>query len=251
MNPIAFQIGTLSVHWYGIIMALAFFIGAYIAIYLAKYRNISKDDILDFMIWLIIAGIIGARIGHVISAWFYYSQNLIDILKIWQGGLAFHTGFFFVIIAAIFFCKKRKIKFFDLADVLVIPLALGLAIGRIGNLINQEILGKVTSLPWGMYFNGIKRHPSQIYELITNLGIASYLFYLFKNKKLPSGFIFWTFVAIYSVIRFFLDFLKDWPPVIYNLSWAQLFSIPLFIIAIIMLIKLKNKRTSLEFNTTQ
>ena len=247
MNPIAFQLGAVKVHWYGIIMALAYFIGAYLAVYLAKFKNISKDNILDFMLYLIPTAIIGARIGHVIANWSYYSNNLINILKIWNGGLAFHTGFFLVIIVMIFFCKKRNIKFFDLADILVIPLALGLAIGRIGNLINQEILGKVTSLPWAITINGIKRHPSQIYELITNLGIFSYLFYLFKNKKLPSGFIFWLFLAIYSIIRFFLDFLKDWPPVIYNLSWAQLFSIPILIISIIMLVKMRTKHSLQEF----
>ncbi|MBU3941127.1 MAG: prolipoprotein diacylglyceryl transferase [Nanoarchaeota archaeon] len=250
MDPIAFQLGAVKVHWYGIIMALAYFIGAYLAIYLAKFKNISKDNILDFMLYLIPSAIIGARLGHVIANWPYYSINPINILKLWNGGLAFHTGFFLVIIVMIFYCKKRNIKFFDLADILVIPLALGLAIGRIGNLINKEILGKVTSLPWAITINNIKRHPSQIYELISNLAIGSYLFYLFKNKKLPSGFIFWTFVAIYSIIRFFLDFLKDWPPVIYHLSWAQLFSIPLFIIAVIMLYKLKTKEDFKELNKT-
>lgn len=250
MNPIAFQLGAVKVHWYGIIMALAYFIGAYLSIYLAKFRNIKKDDILDFMLYLIPSAIIGARLGHVIANWSYYSINPINILKLWNGGLAFHTGFFLVIIVMIFYCKKRNINFHDLGDILVIPLAIGLAIGRIGNLINQEILGKVTNLPWAITINNIKRHPSQIYELITNLGIGSYLFYLFKNKKLPSGFLFWTFVAIYSIIRFFLDFLKDWPPVIYNLSWAQLFSIPLFIIAVIMLYKLKTKEDFKELNKT-
>jgi len=241
INPIAFQIGNVSVHWYGIIMALAYLIGAYIAVYLGKFRNISKNDILDFMIWLIISAVIGARIGHVISAWSYYSQNLTDIFRIWNGGLAFHTGFFLVIIVMIFYCKKKGIEFYDLADILVIPLALGLGIGRIGNLINREILGKVTNVPWAITIDGIKRHPSQIYELITNIGIFSYLFYLFKTKKLASGFIFWSFLAIYSPIRFFLDFFKDWTPVFLGLSWAQLFSIPLFIISIIMLFKLKTK----------
>jgi len=248
MDPIAFQLGAVKVHWYEIIMALAYFIGAYLSIYLAKFKNISKDNILDFMLYLIPAAIIGARLGHVIANWSYYSINPINILKLWKGGLAFHTGFFLVIIVMIFYCKKRNIKFFDLADILVIPLALGLAIGRIGNLINEEILGKVTSLPWAITIQGIKRHPSQIYELISNLAIGSYLFYLFKNKKLPSGFLFWTFVAIYSIIRFFLDFLKDWPPVIYNLSWAQLFSIPLFIISLVMLYKLKTKEDFKELN---
>ena len=240
MNPVAFEIGNLSIRWYGIIMALAFLVGAFIATRLAEKRNIKKETVYDFLIWLIPFSLVGARIGHVLNFWSNYSADPIKMLYIWQGGLAFYGGLAGAVLAGLIFSKKNKIKFYDLADIFVIPLALGLAFGRIGNWINNEFYGKVSNLPWAINFPGVegKRHPSQFYESIKNFVVFGVLLWMYKFKKLPSGFIFWFFVFFYSTLRFFVEFFKDWQIIIWNLNWAQIIAIPLIPISLFMLSKI-------------
>ena len=243
INPVAFNLGSLQIRWYGILMALSYIIGYFIAVKLASKRNISKKDVEDFFILLIPAAVVGARILHVIDDWSLYKDNLIEIFYIWSGGLAFFGGFILVVIATFYYCKRRKINFYDFADLFVIPLALGLAIGRIGNFINQELYGVRTSLPWGIQFDNIqgKRHPTQLYGTIKDLFIFFILLNNYKNKNLPKGFIFWSFIILYSGIRFFLDFLRDWDTWIIGLTHAQIYALIASLIGIYMLRKLKKK----------
>lgn len=244
IDPVAIQIGSITIRWYGIIMSVGFLLALWISIKLAPIRSIKKEDIYDAFIILIPSILIGARIFHVISEWSYYSDNIIKILYIWQGGIAFHGGLLGGIIAASIFCKKKKIKFYDLADILAVPLALGLFLGRIGNFINQEFYGKPTDLPWGIYFDDVegKRHPSQIYESIKNFIIFIVLLNLYKLKRIRSGNIFWIFVFLYSSFRFFVEFYKDLPPLFLGMTWGQLFSIPLFFLSLVFLYKINKKK---------
>jgi phosphatidylglycerol:prolipoprotein diacylglycerol transferase len=244
IDPVAFQIGNISIRWYGIIMAAGFLFSLWLSLRLAPQRNIKKDDIYDLFIIVIPSIIIGARIFHVLSNWSYYSSDLVRVLYIWEGGIAFHGGLIGAFIATFIFCKKRGIKFYDMADILVIPAALGLAAGRIGNFINQEFYGKPTNLPWGIYFDNVegKRHPSQIYESIKNLIIFIILYNLYKFKRIRSGNIFWSFIFLYSLLRFFVEFYKDLPPLAFGLTWGQLWSIPLFFISLIFLYRINKKR---------
>ena len=244
IDPIIANIGPFTIKWYGVIMAFGYLAGLFIATKLAKYRNLKKTDIQDFLIYLIPTAIIGARIGHILSSLNYYLNNPLKMFAIWNGGLAFHGGFIAAIFMAIYFCKKRDIKFYNLADVFVVPLAFGLIFGRFGNLINQELYGRITTLPWGISITGVegKRHPSQIYEAIKNLIIFITTYNLIKIKSLPRGFVFWTFTLMYSILRFIVEFYRDWPPAYFNLTWAQIVSIPLIIISTTMLTKLKDNK---------
>ncbi len=248
IDPVLLKIGFLEIRWYGLIYALSFLVGSLIAVKLGKQRNIRKETIYDFFIYLIPAVVIGARLGHILGPDFsYYLNNPSRIFAIWRGGLSFFGGFFGAIITGIIFCKKRKINFFDLADILVIPLALALIFGRIANFINQELYGRITNLPWGVNFTVAegKRHPTQLYESLKNLIIFIALWNLHKIKNLPRGFIFWTFILMYSFLRFFIEFLRDTSTFIIGLTRAQLIMIILFIISSIILSKLrKNIKTS-------
>ena len=241
INPILLHLGPLEIRWYGVILVLMFMIGIFIAIHLAKSRKIKKEDILDFMPYLIISSILMARIFHVFVYNFgYYQQHPWLMLAIWKGGISVHGGVLGGILAALIYCKKRKIVFYDLADILVIPLSFGVIFGRMGNLINQELYGKLTTLPWGITFSTIpgKRHPSQIYEAITHAITFSVLLYLYKLKSLPKGFIFWSFVTLYSFFRFMTEFFRDQATTLFGLSTAQLMSIVLFILGSIFLWKI-------------
>jgi len=254
IDPILFNLGPLNVRWYGLIMALAFFFGAIMAVKLGKHRNLKKSDILEFLIYLIPLSIIFARLVHVLIPNFtYYMNNPILIFAIWKGGVSIHGGLLGGIIAAFIFCKRRKIHFYDLADVFIIPLSFGIIFGRIGNLINQELYGKLTNLPWGMYFKGVegKRHPAQIYESIMHAVIFITLLQLYKIKSLPRGFIFWSFISLYSLFRFFSEFVREGTTFFLNLTIIQWISIPLFILGVIMLYKLKAFKTFINQKNTQ
>ncbi|MBI2671047.1 prolipoprotein diacylglyceryl transferase [Candidatus Woesearchaeota archaeon] len=244
IDPIAFRIGSLEIRWYGIIFALAFFVGILMATRLARKRNISKDIIYDFAIWLIPSAVIGARIGHVLGNFNYYIKSPGEIIAIWHGGVALYGGILGAVIAAIIFCKKKNIDFYDLGDIFVVPLAFGTTFGRIGNFINQELYGKLTSLPWGVYFDGVtgKRHPTQIYEAIGNLAVFLILIFLWKKNYKP-GTIFWSYLVIYSFIRFFAEFLREGKIVFLGLTTMQLLTIPLFILSIYFIYSLNKLKT--------
>ncbi len=241
LNPVAFSIGSLEIRWYGIIMALGFLIGLFISIKLAKQRNISKETIYDYFVWLIPSSIIGARLLAVILNPEYY-HSFLDIIAVWNGGMAVHGGIIGAIIATYFFTKKRKLHFYDISDIIVIPLALGLALGRIGNFINQEFVGKPSNLPWAVKFDNYPelRHPSQIYESIKNLIIFTITLKLYTIKKLKKGTVTWIFLLLYSILRFSVEFVKDMPTY-YGLTYGQIISIPIAILSISMLYKIAKK----------
>jgi len=237
--PIAINLGPVKIYWYGIIMAFGFFIAYLVSQKLAKYRDISEKDISDYFIYFVVSAILGARIFAVMLNYKIYINNPLEIFAVWHGGMAIHGGIIGVFLATHYFAKKRKIKFYDLLDIMVIPTALGLSMGRIGNFINQEFYGRPTSLPWGVYFDNLpeKRHPSQIYESIKNLFIFSITLKLFLFRKLKSGTIFWTFILLYSILRFSVEFFKDLPTLL-NLTYGQIISIPLMIVSIYFLKKI-------------
>jgi len=210
---------------------------------LGKQKNITKQQIYDYFIYLIPPSIIGARLLAVILNFNLYQDNLLKIFYIWQGGMAFHGGLIGAIIGTYFFCKKHKVHFYDIADIISIPLALGLSLGRLGNFINQEFYGRLTNLPWGIHYDVVegKRHPSQIYESIKNFIIFIFLLNFYKLKKLKKGVIFWLFIFLYSLFRFLVEFYKDQPLLYLNLTYGQIISIPLFILSIIILRKIGKK----------
>lgn len=239
IDPIAMNFGPIKIYWYGIIMAFGFFIAYFISQRLAKYRDISKKDMSDYFMYFTISAILGARIFAIMLNYPAYINNPLEVFAVWHGGMAIHGGIIGVVMATYYFAKKRKIKFYDLLDIMVIPTALGLSIGRIGNFINQEFYGKPTSLPWGVYFDNLpeKRHPSQIYESLKNLFIFSITLKLLLFEKLKSGTIFWIFILLYSVLRFLVEFLKDMPTFM-SLTYGQIISIPLMILSLVMLKKI-------------
>lgn len=243
INPVVFRISTLEIRWYGIIMALAFFFGSLIAVKLGKKRNLTKDQIYDFLLYLIPLSIIFARLFHVFFYNFnYYLENPAQIIQIWKGGVSLYGGLLGALIAGLIFSKRRKIKLLDLADVFIIPFSFGIIFGRIGNFINQELYGKVTSLPWAVKFDNVPglRHPTQIYEAIGHLFIFLILLYLWKKEK-PKGFIFYSFIIMYSIFRFFMEFLREDTQIFLNLTLTQLLIIPILLITIILQISIKKK----------
>lgn len=249
INPVLLSIGPFEIRYYGLFFVIGFVIAYFMLIYLSKRKELklTKEDISDYVLYVIIGTILGARFFYVI---FYnlpvYLSNPLQIFAIWQGGLSFHGGFIGAILAGILFARKKKIDFYDIADLTVIPLALGLALGRIGNFTNQELVGRITNVPWAFKFQNIEgfRHPSQLYESLKNLVIFFTLWNL-KDKKLPKGFLFWSFATMYSFLRFIIEFFREPDPQLgffFNfLTMGQLLSIVMFFIGLFFLYKIHKK----------
>ena len=167
IDPIFLKIGGIEIRYYGILFALAFLLGYFIANKLCKEFKISRDIVEDLVIYILVAAVAGARLFHVLFYNFgYFMSNPIKIFYVWEGGLSSHGAIIAIISVVYFYCKKHKLRFYDIADLFIIPIALGAAFVRLGNFINGELVGKITALPWGVYFANYEglRHPVQLYQ---------------------------------------------------------------------------------------
>jgi len=213
INPIIASFGPFEIRWYGLMYALSFVFIYFAVSYLVKRKkiNLTAVDIEWFIILETTALIIGARLFEVI---FYnpsfYLANPSQIIAFWKGGLSFHGGLTAMFIAGLWFCKKKKIPALKMADIFVIPIGIALMLGRIGNFINGELYGRITSVPWCMKFSRAEgcRHPSQLYESGKNLLIFIILWSI-KDKKKPDGFFFALFLILYGTFRFIIEFVRE------------------------------------------
>jgi len=241
LNPTILHLGPLEIRWYGVMYVITFlFVYWYVrkAVKQGKLK-ISLEDLDNLMIYLTIALVLGARLFEVLFYDFKdYIANPIEIIKIWKGGLSFHGGLFTMLVVAYLWCRKKKIDFFQLGDIFIVPLALGQALGRLGNFINGELYGGITSLPWGIKFPDAQgyRHPTQVYEMIYDLLIFGILWKL-KDKNYRNGIIFGWFMIIYSIFRTLTEFLREQEPqwIVGPFTMAQLLNIPMFLFGIWLL----------------
>ncbi len=229
-------LGPFEIRYYGIFLALAFLAAYCILKSLAKQNNIKPKLIEDYLVYMMIGIIVGARLFHVLFYnWAYFSTNPLEIFYIWRGGIASHGGIIGGIIANYLFTKKHNLSFYKLSDLAVIPIALGAAFVRLGNFTNGELFGKITTLPWATEVNDTLRHPVQIYQAIANVIIFITLTITHKTKQLKDGTLTWAFFLLYGIARFCTEFFKDLPPYYVGLNIAQYASLLLVIIAIFAL----------------
>ena len=213
-DPVAIQIFSFEIRWY----SLAYIGGILIGWYLSKKILITnqslRDKFDDYITYLILGIIIGGRLGYV--TFYnpeYYSNNLIEIIKIWKGGMSFHGGLIGVVIASFYFAKKYDQNIFYYLDIVSIVAPIGIFFGRIANFINSELYGIETTLPWGVKFlqvDDLYRHPSQLYEAFLE-GLVLFLILLYyRNKnflKYP-GVISGLFLIFYSIFRISIEFFR-------------------------------------------
>lgn len=254
-NPILFDHG-ITVRWYGVMFVIGFFVGYKIMERMFRHEGAPEKWLGSLLIYLVVATIVGARLGHVFFyAWDYYSQHPIEILYTWEGGLASHGGTIGIIIAMLLFSKfvtKRSPLW--TFDKLVVPVALVGALIRMGNLMNHEIYGHATDAPWGVCFVtnlyswmhgaqpvfSLPSHPTQIYEALCYLALFGLLMWLYwkKNAQERPGLIFGIFFVVLFTSRFLIEFVKN-PQEEFEvgmlLNMGQLLSIP-FILAGVALI---------------
>ena len=213
-DPVAVQIFSIEIRWY----SLAYITGILLGWILGKKIFISdpniKEKFDDFITYIILAIIVGGRLGYVFFYDFnYYSNNLLDIFKIWQGGMSFHGGLIGVIAAGIWFSKKNNQNIFSYLDVVSIVAPIGIFFGRIANFINSELYGIETNVSWAVKFvkvDNLYRHPSQLYEAFLEGIILFIILLYFRNKgflKMP-GVISGLFLILYSIFRFIIEFVR-------------------------------------------
>lgn len=241
-QAILFSIGIFNFYFYGLIMALAIIAGIKVTIILGKKNSFNSDYIIDLSFWLILSGLLGARIYDVLLFLPSYLENPLDILKVWNGGLAIHGGLIGGAIAFYLYNRKKKVDNLKLITTIVPGLALGQAIGRFGNYFNQELFGKPTGLPWGIpidiwnrpleFLNYEYFHPTFLYESLACLLIFLVLWKLHAIIKKETSIIIY-FVG-YSLTRFMLEFIKiDATPSFLGLRWPQVISLLIIITSLI------------------
>lgn len=243
-SPIAFSIGSVGIHWYGIIIALALVLSyVYFIKPKAKELNINEDQLSTFVLLLVLAGIIGARLGYIIQNVRYYFSSPLQLFAIWNGGMSIHGALIAGIAVVILWSRKVKVDAWKLLDVLAPATLFAMAIGRLGNFMNQELFGKPTDIAWKMYIATTNRpielvgfeyfHPVFLYEMILDFVLLVILLWLSRKRVRPAT-VFVAFVGGYSIIRFIVEFWR-YNPVYYfwNLSLAQIVSWALIILSIV------------------
>lgn len=247
-DPVAFTIGNLTVHWYGLIMAASVIVALLVSLHIAKRREIPKQDIIDAAFWLIIGGLIGARLYEVGLEWDYYSTHVSAIPKLWQGGLAIHGAIIGGLIALAIFVRSKQYNIWIIAAVIVPGFALAQAIGRWGNWFNQELFGTPTLRPWGIPIDLLHRpfkyevftyfHPVFLYESIGLAAIALGLYLMARKRDFPCAIIVAAYLILAGALRFRLEYIKsDITLIFLGLRWPQIAS--LIMIALGLAITLK------------
>ena len=255
-DPVAFNLGTIKVHWYGIMYAAALISAIFIAKWIIKKDNIPIDqDLFDSYIWWSEIGVIlGARLGFVL---FYDTNTMYYLTHPWQifnpyidgvytgiSGMSYHGAIIGFAISSFLFCRKHKISFWFLADIAVLGISGAYVLGRIGNFFNQELIGRVTDVPWGIYVDEVLRHPSQIYEAILEGVVIFAILFWYRKRKSFNGELALIYGITYSIARIIAEFYRQ-PDVqlgfLYGewLTMGMLISGIFAIISAIVFVKLK------------
>ena len=241
MDPIAFTLFGITVRWYGIFIASAVILGTVLALKEANRRDIKEDTIIDLLLFAIPAAIVGARLYYVIFSWDNYKDNLMEILNLRAGGLAIHGAIIGGAIVVYIFSKAKNISFWKIGDIVAPSLILGQAIGRWGNYANQEAHGGPTDLPWGIIVDGVKVHPTFLYESIWNFLVFIFLYWYARKKAKVDGEVFLLYLILYSLARFFIEGLRTDSLMFGSFRVAQLISLLIIVVFSIVFHRIRKK----------
>ena len=257
IDPIIFSIGHLHLRWYSLIVISAIVIGVWLAVREAGRKGFDKEAILNSSIYIILAGLAGARLFHVIDHWpDEFAANPIRALYIWEGGLAIWGAVFGGLVAVFILARNNKWRLPGLLDALVPGVVLAQAIGRVACIITGDSLGRVTTGPFGLAYTnpnamvpalGVYYAPAPVYEILMNLSIFGLLWFL-RKKNLPDGALTLIYLVLYSFIRFFITFDSGYLIVGLGLNQSQWISIAVFLVSIPLLIALRLKERRLKLS---
>jgi len=237
LHPILFKFGPIEVRFYGLMYVVAIIVGSYLIKREVRRKgiNLTEDQVLNFIIWTVIGGVVGARVYYVIFNPGYYLSYPLEIPALWHGGLAIHGGLIGGFCAAWLYLRSREVRFWRMADAVAPILILGQAFGRFGNFMNGDAHGRPTRLPWGIVFPpesiagsefpDTPLHPTMLYELFLNLGIFSILWFVLRKGGRKDGFVFASYIVMYSASRLFVEHFRADSLMLGPLRAAQLVSV--------------------------
>lgn len=249
MHPILFEFGPIQIRFYGLMYVIAIMVGSVLIKKEVKRKGIklTDEDVMNFVLWSVLGGILGARIYYVIFNLDYYLANLKEIPAVWHGGLAIHGGLIGGILAAYIYVNHRKISFLKIADCVAPALILGQAFGRFGNFMNGDAHGRPTTMPWGIVFPpqsiagsefpDIPLHPTMLYEMTINLSIFLFLWFVLRKRDSKDGFIFIVYLVFYSIGRFIVENFRADSLMMGPLKTAQVVSLLLAVAALGVIVK--------------
>ncbi|MBR2540601.1 MAG: prolipoprotein diacylglyceryl transferase [Mogibacterium sp.] len=232
-DPIAFSIGNFEIRWYGILIACGMLLAVLISAKRAHTHGLTEDDVLDTSLWMLPIGVIGARAYYVLFNISYY-HSIGEALDIRSGGLAIHGGLIFGAITIYLVCRHKKISVLNMLDLMIPTVALAQSIGRWGNFFNGEAHGGPTDLPWGILVDGVKVHPTFLYESIWCLLLFIFLSWWDQNRRKAYGQTFALYAILYSIERFFVESLRTDSLMIGPFKQAQVISLCAIIGGIIL-----------------
>ena len=262
INPVLISLGQFKVHWYGLMYPVGFLTAFFLVIYRIRSEKLILEeiDVFDFLLWAILSVIVGARIGHVISSDIsYYLANPWKIISPFDFtggfhytgilGMSYHGGAIALVLAYILFCYIKKINHWQFADIVAPAIPAGYTFGRIGNFINGELYGKVTTLPWGMYFptdpTHQLRHPSQLYEAFLEGIVLFIILWYLRKKKWFNGLTMSVYLIGYGIVRFFVEFIREesamTKPFLGFLNLAQIMSLLMIGAGLLLMFVRKDK----------
>lgn len=244
IDPVAFHAGPIGVHWYGIMYVVGIVAGAFVARRFVEKLRADLSDLYDLLLWGIVAGLIGGRLFFVVqNRQSYYLHHPQDILAFWQGGMAFFGAIGGALIATVVFARARHIAVWPLLDVAAIFAAVGQPFGRVGNIVNGDIVGYATHLPWGVeYLNqhtlapaiGVAYQPAPVYEMLANVVLLAVLLPLARRSP-RAGVVAAVYLMGYSITQFVVFFWRANSITALDLKQAQLTSIVTFAISLALL----------------
>ncbi len=265
ISPIAVTFGPLQITWYGLSYALSMLLGWRYVIYLScKFGNLLPKRIIDdFLTWIILAVLIGGRLGYIL---FYTPKVIVDdplsILYTWKGGMSFHGGVVGVALASFLYASWKRMPLLRLSDLCVCAIPIGLFFGRIANFINGELFGRVTEAPWGMFFphgGPFPRHPSQLYEAFLEGACLFVILFCFSQQKKDfeaSGLLSGLFLFFYGLFRILVEMLREPDAQIgyywNSFTWGQILCIPMVLFGSLLFLRaLRRSRSHPHDKTSQ
>lgn len=236
MHPVLFYVGSYPIMSYGVMAAVGVMVGILVVLWEGRRLGWDPDHLLDLSLYLVLAGVLGSRLLYVAIEWERFAGRPLDLFRIWEGGLSWFGALGAGLAVAVWWTRRHKIGLAVLGDLIVLGVAAGYPFGRIGCFLNGCCYGHPTSLPWAVAFpfDGVPRHPTQLYSLVFG-ALIFFVLWRTRTRKPFDGYLLWMYFLLYAAYRFVLDFWRESPAAFGGLTIGQVGSLAVMALALFFL----------------